>query len=1024
MSDHLNIAWMLLCAFLVFIMQAGFLCLETGLVRGKNSINVAIKNVIDLCLSGAVFWLFGYALMFGESQGGWFGSNEFLFDSGHSTWLMTFFIFQLMFCSTSATIVSGAVAERMRFFAYCLTTLMMSALIYPMTGHWVWGGAAQGQPQGWLAQLGFIDFAGSTVVHSVGGWVSLAAVLLLGPRSGRFNRSRSVPMQGSNLALSALGVFLLWFGWFGFNGGSTLALNEKVPLILLNTFLAGACGGIAAMLYSYARLGYLAAPDLLNGIIGGLVGITASCHIQLPALAVFIGGIAGLIVVAGAWWLDRWRIDDAVGAIPAHLFAGVWGTLAVALFAPESAFAITAHRGQQLLAQAFGILAVGAYAFTVSFGVLWLINVVYRLRVDAEAEQMGLNVAEHAASTEIIDLLTEMDDHRRRGDFSQPVIAEPHTEVGQIAQQYNHVLQRVNEEIHRREDLLRALTVSETRKSAILDAVLDCIVTIDRFGNILEFNPAAARTFGCSRRGAVGANLGRLLIVDEQREEFGQALQTGFVGSGHFVINKRTQTTLQRIDDEIFPAELSITCVRSGRQLEYILHIRDVTRQRNIQRRLHHLAHYDQLTGLSNRNHFRQGLTFYLMAEVPKQAAVLFLDLDRFKTINDTLGHAAGDQLLRDVAARLRQSTRGDDLLARWGGDEFVIALFGISNPQDLAHKAQYYIEALAQPYDLEGKAVHAPTSIGVAVYPDGGDNAEALIHHADLALYQAKSAGRNNYQFFTPELAHQLSERFDYENELRDALKHEEFELHYQPQLDIATGTLIGAETLLRWRHPHKGLVQPNVFIPILEESGLIDPIGEWVIKSACQQNQTWQNQGLQPLRIGINVSGRQFLQAGFADRVARILNEEQLEPSCLTLEITETVLARDTQQCIETLQELHEMGLEIAVDDFGTGYSSLSYLKRFPIDIIKIDRSFVVECDVNSEDAAICAAIISLARSLGLKTLAEGVEKQSQLDFLRAEGCQAYQGYLFSRPVPAQEMAGLLRARSAEADFKAISQ
>ena len=1011
MSDPLNIAWILLCAFLVFIMQAGFLCLETGLVRAKNSINVAIKNVIDLCLSGIVFWLFGYALMFGESQNGWLGRNDFLFDSSHSLWLMSFFIFQLMFCSTSATIVSGAVAERMRFFAYCLTTLTMSALVYPIAGHWAWGGAVQGQPQGWLAQLGFIDFAGSTVVHSVGGWVSLAAVLLLGPRTGRFNHSRSFPMQGSNLPLSALGVFLLWFGWFGFNGGSTLALNEKVPLILLNTFLAGVCGGVAATLYSYARLGYLAVPDLLNGIIGGLVGITASCHIQLPALALFIGGIAGLIVVAGSWWLDRWRIDDAVGAISAHLFAGVWGTLAVALFAPESAFTITGQRGQQLLVQALGIVAIGVYAFAISFALLWLINRVYRLRVDAQAEQMGLNVAEHAASTEIIDLLIEMDDHRRRGDFSHPVRVEPHTEVGQIALQYNHVLQRVNEEISKREDVLRALTVSETRKSAILDAVLDCIVTIDRFGNILEFNPAAARTFGCSRRGAVGANLGRLLIMDEHREEFTQALQAGFVGEGRFVINKRTQTSLQRVDHEVFPAELSISRVRSGRQLEYIVHIRDVTRQRDIQRRLHHLAHYDQLTSLSNRNHFRQGLTYYLMAETPRQAAVLFLDLDRFKTINDTLGHAAGDQLLREVAARLRQSTRGDDLLARWGGDEFVIALFGIGNPQDLAHKAQQYIDALAQPYDLDGKAVHAPTSIGVAAYPDGGDNADALIHHADLALYQAKSAGRNNYQFFTPELAHQLSERFDYENELRDAIQHEEFELYYQPQLDIATGALIGAETLLRWRHPHKGLVQPDVFVPILEESGLINPIGEWVIRSACRQSQSWRNQGLPALRIAVNVSGRQFLQAGFADTVARILVEEQMEPTCIALEITETVLARDTQQCIETLQELHNLGLEIAVDDFGTGYSSLSYLKRFPIDTIKIDRSFVIECDVNTEDAAICAAIISLGRSLGLKTLAEGVEKQSQLDFLREEGCEAYQGYLFSPPVPATAMADWLR-------------
>lgn len=1013
MSDPLNIAWTLLCAFLVFIMQAGFLCLETGLVRAKNSINVAVKNLIDLCISGAVFWLFGYALMFGQTHNGWFGGNGFLFNGTHSTWLMSFFIFQAMFCSTAATIVSGAVAERMHFFAYCLTTLMISALIYPIAGHWAWGGVVQSEPQGWLAQLGFIDFAGSTVVHSVGGWVSLAAVLLLGPRRGRFDQDGKFPMQGSNLPMAALGVFLLWFGWFGFNGGSTLALNHQVPLILLNTFLAGACGGVAAMAYSFVHRGYLAVTDLLNGIIGGLVGITASCHIQLPALAVFIGGIAGLIVVAGTWWLERWRIDDAVGAIPAHLFAGVWGTLAVALFAPEQAFTLTADRGQQLMVQMLGVFAIGGYAFMVSLVSLWLINQFYPLRVGAEVEQVGLNVAEHAASTEIIDLLTEMDNQRRHGDFSQAVVAEPHTEVGQIAQQYNHVLERVNEEIHKREDLLRALTVSETRKSAILDAVLDCIITIDRHGVILEFNPAATRTFGCSQRGAIGRNLAQLLIPEAQQRDFEQALQSGFIGDSGYVINRRAQTTLRRMDGETFPAELSITRVRGGHHLEYNLHIRDVTRQRDIQRRLYHLAHYDQLTGLANRNYLRQGLTYYLMAEAPRQAAVLFLDLDRFKNVNDTLGHAAGDQLLREVADRLRQQTRNDDLLARWGGDEFVVALFGIDNMQNLTQKARFYIELLAQPHVLEGKTVHAPTSIGVAMYPDGGDSAEALIRNADLALYQAKSAGRNNFQLFTPELAHQVSERFDCENELREALKQDEFQLYYQPQVALSTGELIGAEALLRWQHPKKGLIQPGLFIPILEESGLIEQVGEWVIKTACWQNRTWRDQGLLPLRIAVNVSGRQFLQAGFAEIVASILRESRLEPSGLELEITETVLARDSQQCVATLQAFKDLGLEIAVDDFGTGYSSLSYLKRFPIDTIKIDRSFVIECDMNSEDAAICSAIISLARSLGLKTLAEGVDKPGQLDFLRAEGCYAYQGYLFSQPLPASEMAEMLRKR-----------
>ncbi|NEX21088.1 ammonium transporter [Thiorhodococcus mannitoliphagus] len=1015
MSDPSSIAWILLCAFLVFLMQAGFLCLETGLVRSKNSINVAIKNITDLCLSGLIFWCFGYALMFGPTYGGWVGTSGFLLGADTSPWTLSFFVFQAMFCSTSATIVSGAVAERMRFLAYGLTAVMMVALIYPITGHWAWGGTPDAEPEGWLARLGFIDFAGSTVVHSVGGWVSLAAVLRLGPRQGRFDTAGRSSIQGGNLPLAALGVILLWFGWFGFNGGSTLALNAQVPLILLNTFLAAAGGGVAAMAFSYARRGYAVALDLLNGVIGGLVGITASCHLQEPALAVLIGAVAGLLVVLGTRWLEQLRIDDAVGAIPAHLFAGIWGTIAVALFAPESAFTLTGDRTQQFWVQALGILSIGAYAFLVSMAALWVIDRVYALRVDPESERVGLNVAEHGASTEILELLGEMDQQRRRGDFSQPVTAEPNTEVGQIARQYNHVLQRVKEEIHRREDLLQALTASESRKSAILDAVLDCIITIDRRGRVLELNPAATRTFGCSKRSALGRALVDIMIPPERRDAFEQALARGFVDDGRFLLDQRTQTILQRVDGETFPAELSVSQVLVGPRPEFTLHVRDATRQREIQRRLHQLAHYDSLTGVSNRNHFRQGLSFYLMTDSPRQAAVLFLDLDRFKTINDTLGHGAGDQLLHAVAGRLRECIRSDDLLARWGGDEFVIALLGVEGEQAVAQKAQHIVEVLAQPHLLGDRPVRSPASIGVAVYPDGGDSAELLIRNADLALYQAKHAGRNTSRFFTPELAHQLSERLDCENDLRDALEREEFEVFYQPQLMIDSDELMGLEALLRWRHPAKGLVSPAIFIPILEEVGLIDAVGEWVIRQVCRQHRAWQTKGLRPPRVAVNVSGRQFLHAGFAETVARILAEEGQPANSLELEITETVLARDTAQCIETLQALKGLGLEIALDDFGTGYSSLSYLKRFPIDTIKLDRSFVSECDTKEEDAAICAAIISLGRTLGLKTVAEGVEQEGQRDFLRKEGCLSYQGFLFSPAVPEHELMALLSERAA---------
>ena len=1015
MTNTLDIAWVLSCACLVFLMQAGFLCLETGLVRAKNSINVAIKNIMDLCIAGLAFWMLGYGFMFGASRDGWIGSTGFFFGADQSPWLLTFFVFQAMFCSTSATIVSGAVAERMRFLAYSVTALLMATLVYPVTGHWVWGGLPGATPTGWLARLGFIDFAGSTVVHSVGGWVSLAAVLRLGPRLGRFtaDAGAGATMQGSNLPMATLGVMLLWFGWFGFNGGSSLALDAQVPLILLNTFVAGCAGGLAALAYSYLAHGRLIVIEPLNGIIGGLVGITASCHLQEPAFAALIGAIAALLVSLGTIVLARLRVDDAVGAIPAHLFAGIWGTLAVALFAPDSAFATTGGRLEQLGVQALGILSVGAYAFGVSVAALWILGRLYPLRVDAESERLGLNVAEHGASTEILDLLVEMDEQRRRGDFSRRVYAEPHTEVGQIARQYNQVLQRVSEEIHKRESILRDLTTSETRKSAILDAVLDCILTIDHAGRILELNPAAARTFGCSQRGVLGRQLADIIIPEESRPTFAEALSKGFLTEGRFVVNQRSHIILQRISGETFPAELTIAQVTGGRRPEFNFHARDVTRQRNIQRRLHQLAHYDGLTGLANRQFFRQNLGAQLMGEGAHQVAVLFLDLDRFKTINDTLGHAAGDQLLRTVAERLRASLRGEDLLARWGGDEFVVALLGVQDHESVMRKANAIIERLAEPHQIEGRSVRAPTSIGAAFYPEGGTSADLLIRNADLALYRAKSAGRGHCQIFDPELASEVSERLDFENDLREALERGELELFYQPQVEVGSGRVVGLEALLRWRHPDKGMIYPTVFVPILEEVGLIEVVGEWVLRTACRQHRLWREQGLTPPRIAINVSGRQFLRAGFADRVERILTDEKTPPTALEIEITETVLTRDTNVCIETLQKLKRLGLEIALDDFGTGYSSLSYLKRFPIDTIKIDRAFIGECDTNPEDAAICTAIISLARGLGLKTLAEGVEESGQLAFLHQEGCQSYQGYFFRRPLPPQQIESLL-ARS----------
>jgi ammonium transporter len=442
--------WVIVSCTLVMSMQTGFCMLEAGLVRSKNTINVAIKNLLDFCVAGLCFWAFGFALMFGSSAFGWIGTSEWLFATWPTAHNATFFLFQVMFCATSATIVSGAVAERMSFSGYLYMTALVSSTIYPLSGHWIWNS------HGWLAKLGFVDFAGSTAVHSVGGWLSLAAVLIIGPRLGRF--SSNTPLSSSHsLGTATFGVLILFVAWLGFNGGSRLALTPDVPLILLNTVLAGCAGALAGLFSAWKIKGLPDLPDTLNGTIAGLVAITAGCHAVSPISAIMIGIIGGALCFYITILLEKMRIDDVVGATAAHGAAGVWGTLAVAIFGQPEKLGTGLSFWSQLGVQSLGVVAVGAWAFGGGWLMLKLINRFEPLRVKPEAERIGLNVAEHGASTEIIDLLSEMGRHRSKGEFTQSLEFDAFTEVGQIAAEYNQVIAKVVEEMELREGIATRL---------------------------------------------------------------------------------------------------------------------------------------------------------------------------------------------------------------------------------------------------------------------------------------------------------------------------------------------------------------------------------------------------------------------------------------------------------------------------------------------------------------------------------------------------------------------------------------
>jgi len=1000
MQSVVETLWLLGATLLVLAMQAGFLMLEAGRVRTRNAINVAQKNISDIAISWTVYMFIGFVIMFGIFPPGLFSHADNL--------NVVQFLYQVSFCGAASTIIAGAVAERMAFRAYLFLTICVAAVVYPVVGWIVWGDLFDHDRAALLADAGFIDFAGGTVVHGVAAWTALVACLMLGPRIDRFDQDgKPNVMPGHNSVLSTFGVLILVIGWFGFNMGQLSPLDSRFGDALLNTASAAAVGAVAGLtLGCYLDRGVFNPGRTANGIIGGLVAVTASVALTPPIMSILLAATGGFVaVLASEVLLHRFKIDDPLDVVATHGIPGAMGTLAVA-FVVRPEYLTAPSRLSQLGIQALGVSLVVVVTASIVWGVLSLFRKFSVIRVSENDEVVGLNYTEHGVSLSTEHLRRALDSRiaGQPGLFSD-IKVEAGDDSSEVAHSLNSLLKRfrdVNETMN--SQVVRFENFATTTSDYLweTDAQLNLIYLSGHSGDVgrERLNPA------------LGRNLFEILNFKAQ-----DLADCEKRVASREKIDSVDATVILGVDREDRRVEVSGVPYfnKDQRFLGYRGVANDITERRQAEKKAHFLARHDDLTGLENRRALTGSLADVLQeAEASDQGvAVVGVDLDGFKLVNDAYGHEVGDLLLIKLAQRLRDALREGDSIFRVGGDEFVVVMKfpGVETMRaDSKVWCERLIAEVSKPFKLQSLSLRVGASIGVSFFPDSSSSGVELVRMADLAMYEAKTNGKGRLVEFETRMDRDATLKRQIEKDLYEAFESEQFFICYQPKIKVSTGTIVGFEALVRWQHPERGLVAPMDFIPLVEQLNLMPRLGRLVLQEACSFARTWNADD--GLHIAVNVSPTQLEGWDFPKIVEDALQSTGLLPEMLEIEITEDMLIRDVGHVQAILGRISELGVSIAIDDFGSGNASLQYLKNFPISKLKIDRCFVKDIGQDTKADHIVRSMISLGRELGLSVTAEGVELDDQLDALSTWHCDEAQGFLFSEPVVTEEVNEMLES------------